>query len=196
MENNLTIEQIQAVIDKGGCLISDEKEIHYGRLELTLDDAVQDGLYYLYYEFSNLIGNLFLKDKNFGEGLYTVDFYEWREATPEEIEKYVPVEYRPKNMITDTKDTFIGGMNNKMETHDVQFISPNSYKFSAIAPDLIRSDVQHEVFSKSDLISFGNYLLSKEREEMVTSKPERGVAECAIVIRQVSDADYENWKIK
>jgi len=147
MSNNLTIEEIQAVIDKGGCLVSDDKEIHYGRLELTLDDAEQD---VLYYEFSNLIGNLFLKDKKFGEGFYTVDFYEWREATPEEIEKYVPVEYIPKK----------------------------------------------ETFTKSDLISFGTYLLSKEREEMVTSKPERGVSECAIVIRQVSDADFENWRIK
>lgn len=137
MSNNLTIEQIQAVIDKGGCLISDENEIHFGEMEIDGD--------ILKFQYSSMLGSNTIHDCD----EYVISESDWREATEEEIRDYLHILYR-------------------LETN----------------------------YTKSDLISFGNYLLSKEREEMVTSKPERGIAECAIVIRQVSDADFENWKIK
>lgn len=44
----------------------------------------------------------------------------------------------------------------------------------------------------NDLVSFGNYLLSEEREQSVRSNPELADS-VEERLRQVSDADIANW---
>lgn len=47
--------------------------------------------------------------------------------------------------------------------------------------------------NQSDLISFGNYLLSKERKKLINSHPQRTKEEKKVASETVSDADVENW---
>jgi len=91
MSNNLTIEQIQTVIDRGGCLVSNNNEIHYGAMSI----GRKVGLVVLHFQFSKYpIANT--KNEPLVDRIYCIDSCDWREATPEEIETHVPVEYRPK----------------------------------------------------------------------------------------------------
>lgn len=46
-------------------------------------------------------------------------------------------------------------------------------------------------YNEKDLVSFGNYLLSKERQELVNSCENN--CPCDL---EVSHADFENWKLK
>lgn len=48
-------------------------------------------------------------------------------------------------------------------------------------------------FTKKEIVSFGNYLLSKEREDLVLSHP---VLKDPTRLREVSHADIENWKFR
>lgn len=49
-----------------------------------------------------------------------------------------------------------------------------------------------ENFTLTDLVSFGEYLLSKERKKMIQNHPIKGGL--SERISKVSDADIENWK--
>jgi len=49
-----------------------------------------------------------------------------------------------------------------------------------------------EIFTLTDLVSFGEYLLSKERKKMIQNHPIKGGL--SERLSKVSDADIENWK--
>ena len=52
-------------------------------------------------------------------------------------------------------------------------------------------------FNKKDLISFGNYLLSKERKEKFLNHPERdSMPLLEDSLSQVHHSDLENWKLE
>lgn len=48
-------------------------------------------------------------------------------------------------------------------------------------------------FNKKDLVSFGNYLLSEERINLIKEHPEFDSNSIEERIKQVSHADYLNW---
>lgn len=48
-------------------------------------------------------------------------------------------------------------------------------------------------FNKSDLVSFGNYLLSEERTNSVVNHPEMPMEILTQRLSSVSHADLENW---
>ena len=48
-------------------------------------------------------------------------------------------------------------------------------------------------FNKRDLVSFGNYLLSKERRELYKNHPELGETNLEARLAEVNHADIENW---
>lgn len=47
-------------------------------------------------------------------------------------------------------------------------------------------------FTLTDLVSFGEYLLSKERKKTIQSHPTKGGL--SERLKKVSDADIANWK--
>lgn len=49
-----------------------------------------------------------------------------------------------------------------------------------------------ETFTLTELVSFGKYLLSKERKKLVQSHPIKGGL--SERLSKVSDADIANWK--
>ncbi len=51
-------------------------------------------------------------------------------------------------------------------------------------------------FNSKDMVSFGNYLLSEERKEMIKSHPEFDESTHEERLSRVSHADVENWKSK
>lgn len=54
-----------------------------------------------------------------------------------------------------------------------------------------------EVFKEkmqSDLVSFGNYLLSDARKESIMSNPETSPEAKEEILKQVTDADIANWE--
>ncbi len=51
-------------------------------------------------------------------------------------------------------------------------------------------------FNAKEMISFGNFLLSEERTEMLVKHPETTEENISERINQVSHADFENWKQK
>ena len=90
----MTQSEIQAIIDRGGFLVS-----------MSATDA--STLHEIHY--SNVFikyGNLYFGLSKFTEdnvemmgGFYPIEQYPLREATPEEVEKYVPKKYRNTNTI-------------------------------------------------------------------------------------------------
>lgn len=51
-------------------------------------------------------------------------------------------------------------------------------------------------YNKKDLVSFGNYLLSEKRTNLIKSHPEFVTNDqVEDRLRQVSHADYENWRV-
>lgn len=48
-------------------------------------------------------------------------------------------------------------------------------------------------FSKEDMVSFGNYLLSEERKKMIMEHPELNEEQKQNSLNSVSDADVKNW---
>lgn len=72
----MTRDEVQAVIDKGLPLVSDNDEIHFGcRVE---GDKV-------HWEYSRI----FYGDSIFGPESYTISNFTWREPTEDEIKQYV-----------------------------------------------------------------------------------------------------------
>jgi hypothetical protein len=54
-----------------------------------------------------------------------------------------------------------------------------------------------EQYSKQDLISFGNYLLSNERTEMFALHPEESLKQhIQMRLQQVHSSDLHNWQDK
>lgn len=51
-------------------------------------------------------------------------------------------------------------------------------------------------FSKKDMVSFGDYLLSEQRRELFASHPEFGEKGLESRLSCVHDSDIENWKIE
>lgn len=51
-----------------------------------------------------------------------------------------------------------------------------------------------KTFSEKDLISFGLYLLSKDREDLMSSHPEFSSDTIEDRKRRVYDSDLSNWK--
>jgi hypothetical protein len=49
-------------------------------------------------------------------------------------------------------------------------------------------------FNKSDLISFGKYLLSKQRTESINANLVEGIPDDEDRILEVTHADFRNWK--
>lgn len=50
-----------------------------------------------------------------------------------------------------------------------------------------------KTFTQADLISFGNYLLSDERKDLVLSNPSFSIEQARENLKGVSDADLANW---
>lgn len=79
----MTHTEIQRTIDRCRCIVSMQKnsirgeELHYGNLK------IEQGK--LYYEHSVMLDG----GSYFGSDSYRISALSWREATPEEIEKYV-----------------------------------------------------------------------------------------------------------
>lgn len=48
-------------------------------------------------------------------------------------------------------------------------------------------------FNKTDLVKFGNYLLSEERKELIMSHPEKSDELKLESLKSVSHADIENF---
>jgi len=53
-----------------------------------------------------------------------------------------------------------------------------------------------ELYTDKDMVSFGEYLLSKERRDILKSHPEFEDDRFMERYSQVSHADFENWRIK
>lgn len=53
-------------------------------------------------------------------------------------------------------------------------------------------DTQQRHITESDLVSFGQYLLSKARRDRI--KGVKGGLPASELAKQVSDADIQNWK--
>lgn len=51
-------------------------------------------------------------------------------------------------------------------------------------------------FTKKEMVSFGNYLLSKERKESFENHPELGSENLEERLSQVHDSDVANWFAK
>ena len=52
------------------------------------------------------------------------------------------------------------------------------------------------MFSKEDIISFGEYMVSEERTQNIINHPDaKHMAPVEDRLKQVHDADYENWLI-
>ena len=54
--------------------------------------------------------------------------------------------------------------------------------------------MKRKVYTKKDLVSFGLYLLSEEREELLTNHPDFSSDSLGIRLRRVHDADLANWE--
>lgn len=52
-------------------------------------------------------------------------------------------------------------------------------------PFFFSREIKNKIMDEKDLVSFGNYLLSKERDETIVSEQNRG---------KVHQEDIENWK--
>lgn len=50
-------------------------------------------------------------------------------------------------------------------------------------------------FNKKDMLSFGEYLVSKERFELIVSNPNLNKELLEETISSVSHADWENWLV-
>lgn len=50
-----------------------------------------------------------------------------------------------------------------------------------------------KTFTQADLVSFGNYLLSDERKDLVLSNPSFSIEQARENLKEVSDADLANW---
>ena len=50
-----------------------------------------------------------------------------------------------------------------------------------------------KTFTQADLVSFGNYLLSDERKDLVLSNPSFSIEQARENLKVVSDADLANW---
>ena len=48
-------------------------------------------------------------------------------------------------------------------------------------------------FTRTDLVSFGNYLLSNERKELFESHPDLGSENLEERLSEVNHSDIENW---
>ena len=53
---------------------------------------------------------------------------------------------------------------------------------------------KEKMYTKSDLVTFGKYLLSREREKLIHSHPEFISKREEDRFRQVHDADLSNWE--
>lgn len=86
----MTEQEIESVIDKGGFLVSTSKigepyeEIHYKNLR------IKKGV--LHYGNSRFLSDVY--PTAMGADYYVISRYNWREATPEEVEKFIPKQYR------------------------------------------------------------------------------------------------------
>jgi len=54
--------------------------------------------------------------------------------------------------------------------------------------------MQEELFTTTELTSFGNYLLSRERSESIFNST--GDGDFLQMLAQVHHADFENWKAR
>jgi hypothetical protein len=50
-------------------------------------------------------------------------------------------------------------------------------------------------FNTKDIVSFGEYLLSNERKEMIKKLPDSKETNLESRLKSVSHADIENWKV-
>jgi len=50
-------------------------------------------------------------------------------------------------------------------------------------------------FNTKDIVSFGEYLLSEERKQMILNHPESENSDIETRLKSVSHADIENWKV-
>ncbi len=50
-------------------------------------------------------------------------------------------------------------------------------------------------FNTKDIVSFGEYLLSDEREKMILNHPDSENSNIEARLKSVSHADIENWKV-
>ena len=94
------------------------------------------------------------------------------------------------------KETFVPNMVDKMGriVEDVfdssGFIIIDGYRYT---PEMFEPVVAPEqIFTETDLVSFGSYLLSKEREERIMAS--NGAIPGEEAKRSVHDADIANWK--
>ncbi|MCK9429315.1 MAG: hypothetical protein M0R17_04875 [Candidatus Omnitrophica bacterium] len=54
--------------------------------------------------------------------------------------------------------------------------------------------MEEKVYTQKDLVSFGLYLLSEEREDLINCHPEFISSDEYIRFRKVHDADLANWE--
>lgn len=69
--------------------------------------------------------------------------------------------------------------NNEMENKDIENIEIGSF--------ILYNWQEEKKYTKEDLISFGNYLLSKERDKTILDENNKD---------KVTDADIKNWEAK
>lgn len=54
--------------------------------------------------------------------------------------------------------------------------------------------MEEKVYTQKDLVSFGLYLLSEEREKLLANHPDFSSDSLSIRLRRVHDADLANWE--
>jgi hypothetical protein len=59
--------------------------------------------------------------------------------------------------------------------------------------EIHKKQMTKETFTKAEVVSFGNYLLSDERKGYVLNHPEKSNEQKNEALKQVSDADIFNW---
>lgn len=60
--------------------------------------------------------------------------------------------------------------------------------------DAVKISKMPNLFTEDQLVSFGNYLLSDKRQDLINSLPNTSIEDRVEAEIRVSDADVANWK--
>ena len=118
---------------------------------------------------------------------------------PKEVQEEFKKSYR---ITAGTSCTLEEYLNNIYSSHD-EFInesffwnySPQGEAYWIKISKEYYSDIKSaSLYTASDLVKFGNYLLSDARRESIMSNPETSPEAKEEILKQVTDADISNWE--